>query len=174
MGEWFSSSMPWSATASVFAGLLILHHLLHLLAHRLHIGGHPFGMALDSDRKTANIDGHSPEKFALLGHRRSARLTRLRNGRRELEYIKRSPRHLPMRLLLQVAAVVILQNGHRGDCDPLARIAFGWLLAIPIASLLHHLRGIGERRPIERDVGQAMFLGESFHFRQTVVPAHVA
>src|SRR5258708_26065158 len=118
-------------------------------------------MPLDVNDPGTEIEWYAPHQFTFQSCRRAAGCTRGRDWRREFEYVECAAGEFLMGILLQVTAIVIFENGHRGDSNPLAGIAICGRLTVPNLCLGHDQRRIGKRSPVDFDLSQALLLHES-------------
>src|SRR5713226_5129307 len=109
-------------------------------------------MPLDVNDPGAKIEWYSKHQFTFRSHRRAAGCTRGRDGRRKFEHVESAAGELLMGILLEVTAIVIFEDGHRGDSNPLACIALCGRLTVPNLSLRHDKRRIGKRSPVDFDL----------------------
>src|SRR5437588_380967 len=113
-------------------------------------------MPLDVNDPGTEIEWYAPHQFTFQSCRRAAGCTRGRDGRRKFEYVESAAGELLVGILLQVTAIVILEDGHRADSNPLACIVVCRCLAVPSLRLGHDQRRIGKRRPVDFDLSQAL------------------
>src|SRR5258708_35505476 len=109
-------------------------------------------MPLDVNDPGAKIEWYAPHQFAFGLCRRAARCTSGRDGRWKFEYVECAAGEVALGILLEVTAIVIFEDGHRGHSNPLACIALCGRLTVPNLCRGHDKRRIGKRSPVDFDL----------------------
>jgi hypothetical protein len=107
----------------------------------------------------------SPHHSALRRYGWAAGCTCGRNRRREFEYVKRTACELLVRIMLEVPAIVIFEDGYCAHSNPVTRVPVCGHLAVPSLRLRHDERRVGKRRPVEFDRGQPLFPHKTLDLR---------